>query len=94
MSLHRFDAKRDASEKEIVKTFEKMGFSVYRLDQPLDLLLGYQRQNFLVEVKTDTGKLTRAQKLFIKDWTGQHIIISTLDQAVTFANSVRRQYKK
>lgn len=91
MSLLRYDAKRDSNEKEIVNTLEKMGLSVYRLDKPLDLLVGYNKRNFLVEVKSGTGTLTEPQKDFIKDWRGQHVIISTVSQATTFANEVRKK---
>lgn len=90
MSLNRYDTKRDKNEPEIVKCFEKMGLSVYRLDQPLDLLVGYNNRNFLVEVKSDTGSLTGPQKDFFKDWKGQKIIIRDIDQAYKFASEVRR----
>ena len=89
MSLHRYDARRDKNEPEIVKAFESRGISVYRLDKPLDLLLGYNKSNYLVEVKVLGKKLNKNQELFVELWKGQAIIISSIDQAMRFADEIK-----
>ena len=48
MRLRKYDAKRDANEKAIVVLFQWHGISVFRLDRPLDLLLGCHGLNYLV----------------------------------------------
>ena len=90
MSLHRWDAKRDANEKEIVKTFEGMGISVYRLDKPMDLLLGYKKRNYLVEVKMPGFLLNKNQVEFVDSWQGQHFVCFTVEQAEKVGNAIRR----
>ena len=77
MSLNRYAKKRDANELEIVQALEVLGFSVERLDTPVDLLVGKFGVTLLVEVKTKTGKLTKAQKKFInRDWQGGAVIVA------------------
>jgi len=86
---NRFDAKRDANEKEIVRELESHGLSVYRLDKPLDLLVGYDKRNFLVEVKMPDKDLNKKQVEFVDKWQGQFIIIRTIEQAERFAREVK-----
>lgn len=88
MSLHRYDAKRDANEKEIVKFFEIQGISVERLNTPLDLLLGYNKKNYLVEVKMPGKGLNKNQKEFVKEWRGQWIVIESIDQASKLSREI------
>jgi Holliday junction resolvase len=72
-------AKRDASEPEIVSTLIQCGFSVYRLNQPVDLLVGHRGKNFLVEVKTGRkgyGKsLNENQHEFNEGWRGSKVVM-------------------
>ena len=89
MSINRYQKQRDKNEKEIIEYFEKRGFSVYKLDQPVDLLLGYQKKNYLVEVKMPKkGRLTPNQKDFMEIWNGQFIVIDSIEQAGRFADGV------
>lgn len=85
---NRFDAKRDANEPEIVKVFQRRGISVHRLDRPLDLLLGYNKVNYLVEVKVPGKQLNDKQVTFTKDWEGQWIMIDTEEKAERLADSI------
>jgi hypothetical protein len=77
--MRRYAAKRDASEPEIVTTLKQCGFSVYRMDQPADLLVGFRRRMWLVEAKTGHkgyGKsLNPNQQAFQDEWRGPAIII-------------------
>jgi hypothetical protein len=71
-------AKRDVSEPEIVSTLVQCGFSVYRLTQPVDLLVGHRGKNYLVECKTGSkgyGKaLNGNQKDFDDGWRGAKVV--------------------
>jgi hypothetical protein len=91
---NRFDAKRDANEPEIVKAFERRGISVYRLNQPLDLLLGYNKKNYLVEVKMPEKGLNDKQVKFVNDWKGQYFVCYTVDQADLFADKILNNHKE
>lgn len=81
----KYKNKRDANEGEIVDQLRAHGFSVYPLDQPLDLLVGYMGKNYLVEVKAPKGKLTDPQVKFIEGWRGSVEIIRSTDEADEFA---------
>lgn len=62
MSLPGRRAKRrDANESDIVKALERAGALVYRLDQPADLLVGYHRAWWLLEVKDGTKPASKRQ---------------------------------
>lgn len=82
MSINRYAKKRDANEKEIVEALLKAGYSVVRLDTPLDLLVGKNGVTWLLEVKMPDGELTKPQKEFIKTWQGQFAIARTPEEAL------------
>lgn len=97
--IPRYTAKRDASEPEIVATLKQCGFSVHRLDQPCDLLVGFRGRAWLVECKSGTkgyGKdLNTNQKAFAGDWRGPKIVIlrsaqDAMDWAVEMASKTAR----
>lgn len=79
MTIKRWDAKRDLAEKEIVEYLRARGCSVYRLDQPVDLLVGLKLGEWriwaLAEVKTGKGDLTKQQIKFMEDNAGFPIFI-------------------
>jgi len=96
MKLRAHNAKRDANEKEIVGILERLGFSVFRLDKPLDLLLGRGGKNYLAEVKDGSkapsagkNRRTEDQKTFMRDWRGQHVVLSSVEETVEWVNSLR-----
>ena len=62
MSLHRYAAKRDANEPEIVEALRKAGAVVWPLPRPFDLLVGVQSRLIGFEVKDGKGKLTDQQE--------------------------------
>ncbi len=93
MSLARRAAKRDASEPEIVTTLEQCGFSVFRLNEPCDLLVGFRGKNYLVECKTNGtayGKdLNSNQQAFNDFWRGGKMVrIGSATEAMDWAVSV------
>jgi len=65
MSVHRFAARRDANEDELVKVAEKLGAWVI-YGPPLDFWLWHAKTGFVpVEVKSRRGQYTQAQKRFL-----------------------------
>ena len=77
--IPRRAAKRAASEAEIVSILEQCGFTVERLDTPVDLLCGFRRRTFLVECKSGRkgyGKsLNKNQQLFADKWRGSEVVV-------------------
>jgi hypothetical protein len=76
MSLNRWAKKRDTSESDVVKTLRKCGFSVERIDTPVDLIVGVPRtrRTYLVEVKTGKRKFNENQRDFSDAWRGSEIV--------------------
>lgn len=70
-------SKRDENEEMIVKALRRCGASVYHLaDKGIpDLLVGWCGKMFLLEVKGEKGRLTKAQKDFRASWKGPKSII-------------------
>lgn len=80
------NAKTDANQKEIVNALRARGATVLSL-APLgkgcpDLLVGYNRRNILMEVKTKAGKLTKAQEHFFKSWNTPIEVVRTVEEAL------------
>ena len=82
--------RRDANEVDIVKELRGNGFSVYMLDKPLDLLVGYAGRTYLAEVKTAKGKLTPSQLTFLGVWRGDATILRTSEDVATFAIAIKK----
>ncbi len=79
-------AKRDASEKDIVKELKRVGCTVTQLSQRgvLDLLVGTPDKRFiLMECKTGNGKLEDDQEKFIKIHSGcPMFVVRTPEEAI------------
>jgi hypothetical protein len=68
MTLNRYAKKRDENEPEIIEALESAGCLVMQTDK-VDLLVQRGTQQFLLEVKMPTGKLTRLQaELLAEGW--------------------------
>lgn len=64
-------ARVDANQAAIVKALRDAGCYVWILGLPVDILVGYNNQVFLCEVKDGPSKhLTRLQQDFFGNWTG------------------------
>ena len=77
----------DANHAEIVDALRKVGASVDERS-PVDLLVGFRGQNFLLEVKTKTGKLGQKQMKFFMTWQGQARVVLTVDEALQAIGAV------
>jgi Holliday junction resolvase len=95
MSLNRYAKKRDVSEPEIVSALTQCGFTVERLDTPVDLLAGFRGRTFLVECKSGKKKLNDNQERFISGWRGSDVVVlrnaqEAIDWAVQVAVETER----
>lgn len=76
----------DANQSEIVKALEGIGAGVRTLQLEMgglpDLLVGWQKVNYLLEIKTEDGELTPAQVAFFIEWPGQKAIVRSADEAL------------
>jgi len=72
MSIHRYAAKVDANQRQVISALEAAGAKVEVIRQPLDLLVGMNGKWLLLEVKNPSGKneTTNAQEAFYKRFPG------------------------
>lgn len=92
MSLYRRAARRDATEPPIVAALEKCGQLVWRLREPLDLLVFDQvsRRFWLAEVKTPTGRLKSSQeRLLVLVGDAPAYILRSVEDAVEAITELR-----
>ncbi len=79
------NAKVDANQNDIVNKLNELpDVQAVVIGEPLDLLVGYNFQNFLIEIKNSDGKDTRGpswekQKEFIAAWPGSVDVCRTFD---------------
>ena len=88
-------AKRDTAERAIVAVLEQHFMTVYRRDQPVDLLVGVRGVNHLVECKTGHkgyGKgLNSNQAQFASGWKGSPVVtLHSTDEAIEWASKVAK----
>lgn len=80
--------KTDGNHKDIVTKLKKAGVSVMDCSSVgrgcPDLVIGYNGQNYLVEIKTIKGKLNELQINFFTTWQGQAIVIRDVKDIFTF----------
>lgn len=81
MAKYRYH-RLDANHAEIRKALENAG-AVVVPDGPCDLLVGFRGANYLLEVKTATGKLRASQEGFLRRWKGQVHVVRSVDEALT-----------
>ena len=86
----RYANKRDSNEGEIVDELEARGFSVTKMDKPVDLLLGKHGKTWIAEVKTPKGKLRPAQVRFYELWRGNHLILRSTQEAAEWAAQIEK----
>jgi len=67
----RYAARVDANQDQIVSALRAAGAYVWIIGLPVDLLVGYNGQTYLVEIKTNSKKaLTKLQQVFFEKWVG------------------------
>jgi len=64
---------RDSNERRLIAELKQAGIDVYRVKSDSegvpDLLVGYGEEWWLIEIKTDGGKLSDKQEQFIEHHT-------------------------
>ena len=82
----------DANQPEIVAALRKAGCSVQHLHElgrgcP-DLLVGYRGQNYCLELKSEKGTLTDAERDWHWNWNGKVAIVRTVDEALAAVGAI------
>ncbi len=76
----------DANQAEIVATLRARGCSVQSLAElgkgVPDLLVGFRRENYLMEVKSASGRLTEAEQKWHKSWRGWVYVVHSIEEAL------------
>jgi hypothetical protein len=89
VSLNRHNPKRDANELAIVEALRAKNYLVYRLDQPVDLLVGRRGSPrwALIEVKMPGKGLTDKQLQFWAESEGTtRFIVYDAEEALRVCN--------
>ena len=76
----------DANQGSIVMILEEVGATVVDLHEVgggcPDILVGYKGVNYLVEIKTASGKLNAKQIKWHNKWKGQKVVLRTEAEAL------------
>jgi len=88
MKRRAFSVKRDANEPDIVAALEKVGATVRRMNWA-DLLVGFRGVNYVIEVKTEKGKLTDDQIVNFPAWRGQITIVRSVQGALWTIGAIK-----
>lgn len=67
MGMPKYGARRDDNEPEVVKFARRLGWALWKLDEPCDWLGCRRGVWYPIEIKTEDGKLTTKQKIFHRD---------------------------
>ena len=82
----RRDSRVDANQAEIVDALRAVGATVHlirtvRKGCP-DLLVGFRRETYLMETKTEEGKLNDGQVEWHSNWEGRPVyVVRTIEHA-------------
>ncbi len=86
-------ARVDKNHKSIVQCFRKLGCSVLSLHAVgkgcPDLLICYQMQLYLVEVKDTGGKLNTLQEDWHRKWGSPVYVVRSNNEVVSLLNKLR-----
>ena len=80
----RHAARTDANQAEVIKALKRCGIAVEYIKLPFDLVVfnARKRETAFVEVKTEDGRLTKAQEDFISRWPGRIYVVRSAEDAV------------
>jgi hypothetical protein len=87
---------RDANEPQIIAALRSVGATVIPLHTPVDLLVGFRGQTFLLEVKLPLGprggdahsRTTPDQDTFFGSWRGHAVIVRSPLEALRAIGAV------
>ena len=87
-----YKRRTDKNHVEIMWALRSVGASVYsthRVGQGYpDLTVGFRGKNYLIEVKTADGDLTRDEINFFDSWAGQVQVATTVDEALAIIGAI------
>lgn len=75
-------ARIDDNQPDIIRALRMIGAQVEIIGKPVDLLVHYRGETFLIECKALDGRLTKDQVEFIARWPGKIHIAKSADEAV------------
>ncbi len=78
-------ARVDNNQRDIVDALRKIGAKVWLIGRPVDALVAYRKQTYLMEFKNKEwyNNLTQDQADFFDEWNGGPLlIIHTPEQAI------------
>jgi hypothetical protein len=80
--------KVDENQAEIMAALRKVGASVYVIEEPVDLLVGFRRRTIAIEVKNPKRdwKLTPQQEIFFRDFAGEAYVVESVHEALLALN--------
>lgn len=86
-------AKRtDSNHVAISDAFRRLGYSVKSMHEVgegfPDLVIAKGADTYLVEIKTENGKLNDKQKEFISKWNGKVYLVTCVDDVIAFYNEL------
>ena len=82
----------DNNQKAIVEALRAVGATVYHLKEPCDLLVGYEGETLLMEVKNLTNSYGKKgfnvnQKHFAENWKGgAFCLVDSIESALRMLN--------
>ena len=85
MSMPKYAATVDGNQSDIVDALRAIGCDVEVIGRPVDLLVGYRKRNFLLEIKrpgVKPRKDQQDQQDWIRDWKGQVRVCSSPEEAI------------
>ena len=82
----RWSAKVDANQVEIVRALRQAGATITHLHAVgrgcPDIIAGYNGKNYLLEIKTNAGRMTPLEEDFLHTWRGQVAVVRTAEEAL------------
>lgn len=83
-------AKRDTSERDIVRLLRHCGVDVELTHKPFDAIAGYRGITYLMEFKTGKAPFTESQKKFMRYFRGGEVVVlRSTEDALIWINKVR-----
>jgi hypothetical protein len=78
MGKPRWRQRPDSNQDEIVEALQQVGAKVldlYRIGNLPDILVGYRQCFYLLEIKTEKGRLNASQRKFFSEWDGYKVYV-------------------
>jgi hypothetical protein len=74
--------RKDSNHDEIVNGLIAYGATVEPLGRPVDIAVGYEGRNYMLEIKPPKGAVRASQRAFMARWRGQVDVVRSLAEAL------------